>query len=58
MSESHGRRKSDAIFAEFLVDSVVLAALGVVADVVPLHDENRIFVRQGLARFSRPKPWA
>jgi single-stranded-DNA-specific exonuclease len=35
---------------EFLVDSVALAALGMVADCVPLHDENRIIVRHGLAR--------
>ena len=37
-------------FREFLLDSVALAALGVVADVVPLHDENRILVRYGLHR--------
>jgi single-stranded-DNA-specific exonuclease len=35
---------------EFLLDSMALSALGTVADVVPLHDENRIFVRHGLAR--------
>ncbi len=35
---------------EFLLDSVVLAALGTVADVVPLFEENRVFVRHGLAR--------
>src|SRR5262245_40233256 len=35
---------------EFLLDSVALAALGTVADVVPLFDENRILVRHGLAR--------
>jgi single-stranded-DNA-specific exonuclease len=35
---------------EFLLDSLTLAGLGLVADVVPLHDENRIFVRHGLAR--------
>src|SRR5262249_46610136 len=40
---------------EFLLDSVALAALGLVADVVPMHDENRIFVRHGLARL-REKP--
>lgn len=44
-------------FREFLVDSVALAALGMVADWVPLHDENRIFVRHGLARLrQRPSP--
>jgi single-stranded-DNA-specific exonuclease len=30
-----------------------LVALATVADIVPLHDENRIFVREGLAQISR-----
>jgi single-stranded-DNA-specific exonuclease len=37
-------------FRDYLLDAVVLASLGTVADVVPLHDENRIFVRAGLNR--------
>ncbi len=38
---------------EFLLDSVSLAALGMVADCVPLLDENRIVVRHGLARLRK-----
>ncbi len=35
---------------EFLLDAMGLAALGLVADVMPLRDENRIFTRHGLRR--------
>jgi len=35
---------------QVLLDSVGLAALGLVADVVPLRDENRVIVRHGLER--------
>jgi single-stranded-DNA-specific exonuclease len=38
---------------EFLLNSLALAALGMVADWVPLHDENRIIVRHGLARLGQ-----
>jgi single-stranded-DNA-specific exonuclease len=44
-------------FRDFLLDGVALTALGLVADVVPLLDENRIFVRHGLVRLQRaPTP--
>jgi len=35
---------------ELLLDCLGLAALGLIADVVPLQDENRILVRNGLRR--------
>jgi single-stranded-DNA-specific exonuclease len=48
-----GSQKVEPRFREYLLDSMSLAALGTVADVVPLHDENRIFVRHGLARLRK-----
>src|SRR5262245_42223056 len=52
-----GGEKVDSRCREFLLDAVALAALGIVADVVPLHDENRILVRHGLARLQQaPSP--
>jgi single-stranded-DNA-specific exonuclease len=51
-----GGEKVTPLFREFLLDSVGLAALGVVADVVPLVDENRIIVRSGLTRLAKTPP--
>src|SRR5262245_48026792 len=45
-----GSEKVSPQLREFLLDAVGLASLGLIADVVPLHDENRIFVKHGLAR--------
>lgn len=45
-----GSAKVTPRFRDYLLDSIALAALGVVADVVPLLDENRILVRHGLHR--------
>jgi single-stranded-DNA-specific exonuclease len=51
---SGSERVSDDL-RDFLLDAVGLAALGLVADVVPLRDENRVFVRHGLERI-RQRP--
>ena len=45
-----GGDKVTPVLREFLLDAITFAALGTVADVVPLFEENRIFVRHGLAR--------
>jgi single-stranded-DNA-specific exonuclease len=45
-----GSEKVPGELREVLLDAVGLAALGLVADVVPLRDENRIIVRHGLER--------
>ncbi len=45
-----GSDKVTEQFRHYLLDAVALASLGTIADVVPLHDENRIFVRAGLNR--------
>jgi single-stranded-DNA-specific exonuclease len=51
-----GSEKVTPKFRDFLLDAVALACLGVVADVVPLIDENRIIVRYGLHRLRQAPP--
>ena len=43
-----GGEKVEPQFRDFLMSALALAAIGTVADVVPLTDENRIIVRHGL----------
>jgi single-stranded-DNA-specific exonuclease len=50
-----GSEKVTQNLRNFLLDALCMATLGLVADVVPLCDENRILVRAGLNRL-REKP--
>ena len=43
-----GAKRTAPRMKDFLLQAVGLAALGTVADVVPLVDENRVLVRHGL----------
>lgn len=50
-------KKVSARMKDFLLESVGLASLGTVADVVPLVGENRVIVRHGLASLTQsPTP--
>lgn len=46
--QASGAKRVGQQMREFLLKAVGLAALGTVADVVPLVDENRVLVRHGL----------
>jgi single-stranded-DNA-specific exonuclease len=49
VAQSFSKRKIlSEDFQRFMVEASALVSLGTVADVVPLHGENRILVRQGL----------
>jgi single-stranded-DNA-specific exonuclease len=49
-------QKASPRMREFLISAVGLAAIGTVADVVPLVDENRILVHNGLVSLARRAP--
>src|SRR5205085_7296672 len=51
---SGGQRVSSA-FREFLIEATALAALGTIADVVPLVGENRILAHWGLGGLKQSK---
>jgi single-stranded-DNA-specific exonuclease len=55
--QASGAKKVGQGMKDFLLQAVGLAALGTVADVVPLVDENRVLVRHGLLSLAqRPTP--
>ena len=49
------RRQLSAPLREVMLELLALAAMGTVADVVPLVDENRAIVHHGLARLNKSK---
>ncbi len=51
-------KKVGAPMREFLMQAMGLVALGTVADVVPLVDENRVLVRHGLRSLRERQAWA
>jgi len=51
--QASGAQKVSPRMKDFLVQAVGLAALGTVADVVPLVDENRVLVHHGLESLAR-----
>jgi single-stranded-DNA-specific exonuclease len=51
--QSSGAKKVGDAMKDFLLQSIGLASLGTVADVVPLIDENRILVRHGLVSLAQ-----
>lgn len=50
-----GGERVDAPLRELLVELLAFAALGSVADIVPLVDENRVLARFGLGRMAQTK---
>jgi single-stranded-DNA-specific exonuclease len=51
--QASGAKKVGEAMRNFLLSAVGLAALGTVADMVPLVDENRVLVQHGLASLSQ-----
>ena len=55
--QASGAKRVGQRMKQFLLEAVGLAALGTVADMVPMVDENRVLVRHGLSSLKRePTP--
>lgn len=54
--QAAGAKKVTEAMRRYLLQSLTLAAIGTVADVVPLVDENRILVAQGLRLLAQDPP--
>lgn len=50
MTLAHGSQKLPDTWREVLLELLALASLGVIADIVPLLNENRVIARFGLSR--------
>ena len=51
----NGADRVSAAFREFLIEATALAALGTIADVVPLSGENRVLAHFGLGGLKQSK---
>ncbi|NLX98286.1 MAG: single-stranded-DNA-specific exonuclease RecJ [Rhodopirellula sp.] len=54
--QASGAKRVSERMKEFLLQAVGLAAMGTIADVVPLVDENRVLVRHGLDSLKKVPP--
>ena len=50
-----GSQRVSSLFKDLLLDLLSLAALGTIADIVPLKDENRVITMYGLGHIKRTK---
>lgn len=54
--QANGQQRVSARMRNYLIEAVALAAIGTVADVVPLLDENRVLVHYGIHRSLSTQP--